>query len=49
MLGFEPISEATIERFRCGGSGTSGSNRDEEIEQLERRIFDLEMKERYGK
>jgi hypothetical protein len=48
MLGFEPKSEATIARFRCGGSG-GGRDRDEEIEQLERRIFDLEMKERYGK
>ena len=49
MLGFEPKSEAALSRFRCGGRGGSGSETEWEIEQLERRVFDLEMKERYGK
>ena len=49
MLGFEPKSEATIAQFRCGGHGSGGRDREWEREQLERRLFDLEMKERYGK
>jgi len=49
VLGFEPKSQAAIEHFRCGGHSSGGSDREWEIEQLERRVFDLEMKDRYGK